>query len=148
MSSQTPNINLTLPTGAEKVSRQIINENNTKIDTAIGTLNSNMNARTNIPNSQLTTTHTIQDSSALYVNNKIVTLNINMVLTSAVSSWDTLITLPSSLRPITQCWVTAINQTDHTIVGLDVTSGAGAIRTTQAIANGKNIVFSVTYISI
>lgn len=42
MSSQTPNINLTLPTGAEKVSRQIINDNNTKIDTAIGTLNSNI----------------------------------------------------------------------------------------------------------
>ena len=41
MSSQTPNINLTLPTGVEKVSRQIINDNNTKIDTAIGTLNSN-----------------------------------------------------------------------------------------------------------
>lgn len=43
MSSQTPNINLTLPTGLEKVSRQIINDNNTKIDTAIGALNSNIN---------------------------------------------------------------------------------------------------------
>lgn len=42
MSSQTPNINLTLPTGAENVSRQIINDNNTKIDTAIGTLNGNL----------------------------------------------------------------------------------------------------------
>ena len=40
MASTTPNIGLTLPTGAEKVSRQIINDNNTKIDTAIGTLNS------------------------------------------------------------------------------------------------------------
>lgn len=44
MSSQTPNINLTLPTGAEKVSRQIINDNNTKIDTAIGTLNGNLSS--------------------------------------------------------------------------------------------------------
>ena len=42
MASTTPNIRLTLPTGAEKVSRQIINDNNTKIDTAIGTLNSNL----------------------------------------------------------------------------------------------------------
>lgn len=41
MASTTPNIGLTLPTGAEKVSRQIINNNNTKIDTAIGTLNGN-----------------------------------------------------------------------------------------------------------
>ncbi len=36
MASTTPNIGLTLPTGSENVSRQIINENNTKIDTAIG----------------------------------------------------------------------------------------------------------------
>lgn len=38
MASTTPNIGLTLPTGAEKVSRQIINGNNTLIDTAIGSL--------------------------------------------------------------------------------------------------------------
>lgn len=38
MSSQTPNINLTLPVGTEKVSRTIINDNNTKIDTAVGNL--------------------------------------------------------------------------------------------------------------
>ena len=42
MATTTPNIGLTLPTGAENVSRQIINDNNTKIDTAIGTLNSNL----------------------------------------------------------------------------------------------------------
>lgn len=36
MSSQTPNLNLVLPVGTERVSRQIINENNTKIDTAVG----------------------------------------------------------------------------------------------------------------
>ena len=46
MSSQTPNINLTLPTGPENVSRQIINDNNTKIDTAIGTLNDDLNGIT------------------------------------------------------------------------------------------------------
>ena len=36
MSSQTPNLDLVLPVGTEKVSRQIINDNNTKIDTAVG----------------------------------------------------------------------------------------------------------------
>lgn len=40
MATTTPNIGLTLPIGTENVSRQIINDNNTKIDTAIGTLNS------------------------------------------------------------------------------------------------------------
>lgn len=47
MASTTPNIGLTLPTGAEKVSRQIINNNNTKIDTAIGTLNGKILNRQN-----------------------------------------------------------------------------------------------------
>ena len=36
MASTTPNIGLTLPTGAEKVSRQIINANNTIIDSKMG----------------------------------------------------------------------------------------------------------------
>ena len=45
MSSQTPNLNLVLPVGTEKVSRQIINDNNTKIDTAVG---SNSTAITNL----------------------------------------------------------------------------------------------------
>lgn len=39
MSSQTTNIGLTLPAGSENVSRLIINENYTKIDTAVGELN-------------------------------------------------------------------------------------------------------------
>ena len=36
MASTTPNIGLTLPTGAEKVSRQIINANNIIIDSKMG----------------------------------------------------------------------------------------------------------------
>lgn len=36
MASTTPNIGLTLPTGAEKVSRQVINTNNTIIDSKMG----------------------------------------------------------------------------------------------------------------
>lgn len=36
MASTTPNIGLTLPTGAEKISRQIINDNNTIIDGKMG----------------------------------------------------------------------------------------------------------------
>ena len=36
MASTTPNIGLTLPVGTERVSRQTINENNTKIDQKIG----------------------------------------------------------------------------------------------------------------
>ena len=43
MASSTPNINLTLPVGSEHVSRQIINDNFTKIDTAIGAVPSGQN---------------------------------------------------------------------------------------------------------
>lgn len=66
MSSQTPNINLTLPTGAENVSRQIINDNNTKIDTAIGTLNSNLDIK--IPVSNITVATLCGRASELPVN--------------------------------------------------------------------------------
>lgn len=42
MSSSTPNIALTLPVGGEHVSRQIINDNNTKIDTYAGKVNTGL----------------------------------------------------------------------------------------------------------
>lgn len=53
MSSQTSNLNLVLPVGTEKVSRQIINDNNTKIDTAVG---SNTQAITNLNDKFVTET--------------------------------------------------------------------------------------------
>ena len=65
MSSQTPNLNLVLPVGTEHVSRQIINDNNTKIDTAVGAnstaiskLDSNANSTTDILATALTCTKT------------------------------------------------------------------------------------------
>ena len=36
MATYTPNLNLTLPAGTENVSRQVINDNNSAIDTAVG----------------------------------------------------------------------------------------------------------------
>lgn len=39
MASQTANLGLTLPVGSENVSRQVINDNMTLIDTAYGALN-------------------------------------------------------------------------------------------------------------
>lgn len=59
MASSTPNINLTLPVGSEKVSRQVINDNNTKIDNAIGALPSGQNLQGEIEslNNKLTRTH-------------------------------------------------------------------------------------------
>lgn len=74
MASTTPNIGLTLPTGAENVSRQIINDNNTKIDTAIGTLNSNI------------TNHDITLASISNDLNNAVTPGIVMFNGSQVSS--------------------------------------------------------------
>lgn len=58
MASTTPNIGLTLPTGAEKVSRQIINDNNTIIDGKIGAVPGGQNLQGEIDalNSNLTPT--------------------------------------------------------------------------------------------
>lgn len=62
MATNTPNINLVLPIGSEKVSRQVINDNNTKIDTAIGAVPSGTDLQ-----SQVTA-----------LNNNITTLNNKM----------------------------------------------------------------------
>ena len=58
MSSQTPNLNLVLPIGTEHVSRQIINENNTKIDTSVG---SNTQAIANLNGSKAITVSDYND---------------------------------------------------------------------------------------
>lgn len=47
MATTTPNIGLTKPAGTENVNRSIINENYDKIDTAIGTLQTGLNAKQN-----------------------------------------------------------------------------------------------------
>lgn len=57
MASTTPNIGLTLPTGAEKVSRQVINTNNTIIDSKMGAVPDGKNLQGEIDalNSKMTT---------------------------------------------------------------------------------------------
>lgn len=45
MSIQTPNLGLTLPTGPENVSRQIINDNNTIIDGKMGAIPAGQNVQ-------------------------------------------------------------------------------------------------------
>lgn len=42
MATTTPNIGLTLPSGTEQITRQVLNDDFTLIDTAVGTLNSNL----------------------------------------------------------------------------------------------------------
>lgn len=49
MATTTTNLGLVLPVGSENVSRQIINENNTKIDTAIGQINARKYPIRNVP---------------------------------------------------------------------------------------------------
>lgn len=102
MSSQTPNINLTLPTGAEKVSRQIINDNNTKIDTAIGTLNSNISSLSDqIANNTFYTPTVYQsrctiDSGGVVKIGKFVILNIIIKASTTASNSPQILTLPNS----------------------------------------------------
>lgn len=68
MSSQTPNLNLVLPVGTEKVSRQIINDNNTKIDTAVGSNSSAIANLNNNINNTIATTIQQSGSNKVYLN--------------------------------------------------------------------------------
>lgn len=59
MASSTTNLGLTLPVGGENVSRQIINENNTTIDSAIGALPTGKNVQ-----GQIDEIHTVESGKA------------------------------------------------------------------------------------
>lgn len=80
MASTTPNIGLTLPTGAEKVSRQIINTNNTIIDSKIGAVPSGKNLQGEVD--ALNSNFTSEASGSTSVPNVTRTL----LLTKAIPS--------------------------------------------------------------
>ena len=120
MSSQTPNINLTLPTGLERVSRQIINDNNTKIDTAIGTLNRKVSIYTITETSSLSALQTALETLAGTMENTTVK-NIKFGLSTAsapisATTYYGTITRSSSTRFLVVANGTSTNQQD--IVGL------------------------------
>lgn len=73
MASTTPNIGLTLPTGAEKVSRQIINANNTIIDSKMGAVPSgkNLQGEINALNSKIVTTIISSQTSIVALANTV-----------------------------------------------------------------------------
>lgn len=121
MASSTPNINLTLPVGSEHVSRQIINDNFTKIDTAIGALPSgqnlhgeidalnnnittlseqiaNLHVTTLTGSDAITTSHTLSSASLVRIGNMVL-VNAIITLTSNVSIWSNFATINQSYKP-------------------------------------------------
>lgn len=93
MATTTPNLGLTLPTGTEKVSRQIINDNMQLIDTAVGEVDTKIDDKT-------------ADSGWLTENGfsyrKIGNLCIIRMTKGAQTvpvGWSTLLTMPEGFRP-------------------------------------------------
>lgn len=87
MASTTPNIGLTLPTGAEKVSRQIINDNNTLIDGKMGAVPVGQNLQGEID---------ALNGNIININNS---LNVNTLSASSLNELKTsLNTLANSME--------------------------------------------------
>ena len=100
MASTTPNIGLTLPTGAEKVSRQIINDNNTIIDGKMGAVPGGQNLQgeidalnSNLSISEGTVTNVVtptrSDVFKCYKTGHVVQVFINNVSYGSSFSTDT-----------------------------------------------------------
>lgn len=91
MSSQTPNIYLTLPTGAENVSRQIINDNNTKIDAAVGALNNKITDKVSV--SVTAGTNIVVDQNDSYCCGETLVVDFKCHATSAIGGTQAIATL-------------------------------------------------------
>ena len=104
MATNTPNLNLVLPVGTENVSRQIINDNNTKIDIAVGNNASAINTLNSKIASQAGTVTVAQNVTinemVCQKAGNIVTLNGAVTLTGSFAGKDALLfTLPVGFRP-------------------------------------------------
>lgn len=143
MSSQTPNINLTLPTGAEKVSRQIINDNNTKIDTAVGTLNDNLTP-SNYDAPTMGTGVTLIFGGYKKVG-KIVIVNIRMNVSSSVTNLCSGLPVPLSISSLTQAQAVCAFASNVSSTNSIYINKNGEVIAENAESN-RNIVISGVYI--
>lgn len=90
MASTTPNIGLTLPTGAEKVGRQIINTNNTIIDSKIGAVpvGQNLQGEVDALNGKLNYSVEITNDTTTTINageSKEIAINVSKANKKAIS---------------------------------------------------------------
>jgi hypothetical protein len=144
MASSTPNINLTLPVGSENVSRQIINDNNTKIDTAIGAVppGNDLQSQVTALNNNIATK---QDKSSLFISGsgsgETQTFDIsNKGFTNPIF----MLTVGYSTKGMAAIiYINAINEAN---IAFDKISGVGDMTISSISYNGSGTI-SVTFSS-
>lgn len=85
---------------------------------------------------KITTTHTKAGTFVALKNNKVCNVTIALTLTSAVSAWETIATIPTGYRPVAQ----------QLLNGIDVTA-SGNIRSLTSRASGSTVEISFCYIT-
>lgn len=85
---------------------------------------------------KITTTHTKASTFAALKNNKVCNITITLTLTSAVSAYGVLATIPSGYRPVAQ----------QILGNVDITA-SGNIRSRTAMASGSTVEVSCCYIT-
>jgi hypothetical protein len=157
MSSQTTNLHLTLPVGTENVSRQIINDNNTLIDTAVGnnasainTLNSKLNG---IAYDVFTVNTTNVDTNNLFFRERIGIMTINgwLKLKSTATQGGEIGTISQGHRPTDviriPCAISNQAYNAPTGMGYLAIGSNGVINVTPPSGNTNTVVyFSCSYL--
>ena len=113
------------------------------VKSAIDTLNSNL-ANKSIDISGITTTHTIGSGSGIYRTGNVIYERLVFTLTSNVTAFETVATLPATARPIVQYLGFGLDQSNNP-VPFDITYN-GLIRTWKALNSGDTLNFACAYI--
>lgn len=125
MASTTPNIGLTLPTGAEKVSRQIINDNNTIIDGKMGAVPGGQNLQGEIDalNSKITpgSWTALNSTYGVYYMKVSGILFVKCIYNNSDIPSTLLGTLPAGYRPMDNVRVRNYGGDGYMIVNTDGT---------------------------
>ena len=109
----------------------------------VDALNSNL-ANKSIDISGITTTHTIGSGSGIYRTGNVIYEHLAFTLTSNVTAFGTVATLPATARPIVQYLGFGLDSSNNP-VPLDITYN-GLIRTWKALNSGDTLNFAFTYI--
>lgn len=111
---------------------------------SVDTLNSKFVNVDTVAISEITSTHTInENTSSANRFGRVVHLRLSIKTTSAVSEFGTILTLPASLRPLTQ-FIGFMMNGNYAPVAFDITY-AGALRIWASVASGVDLSLDITY---
>ena len=145
MATTTTNLGLTLPIGSEKVSRQIINENNTKIDNAFAPVAVNYTLGSNF-----TDNVTINTISAYRIG-KLVSINGRFVFPNTATTVASKVLLTTGLPVKTNVSggssIACGKVTTTSDIVLNLRSDGALVFASSSGTISGNFIFSITYIT-